>query len=385
MPELDTSGKSFDSPSIAWVDLLVTEDCNLFCKYCFHKAKPEKMSPAMAVTAIKFLKPQSEENLIINFFGGEPFLNPSAIKAVIAHVDSLNLKYRFGICTNGTIFDEELLEILKSKKASIQVSLDGDKETHNANRGKHEETVTNIKKMLAMGITPSVRMTYTAENVERLADNAAFIYSLGVNRIMHQAVMDNSWTDEAVAKFKRQHDKMIQFVSNNTDLHFSFFDRLFNYRDLSEGLLCKAGKTLVAVLPNGDVYPCHRFASQRTYKLGDIYSKFTRGLFLDLTRNSLRVCRNCEAKSICHTCLAANYEINGSMLEPILPHCALIKYEYETAKKVKQAKEVRGSIMDMLTKIAQVELGIVSQLDSLERKVSLIEKQLGSSNPDKLE
>ena len=77
---MSTYGKKGDPnslPEITSAFLVLTQACNLKCKYCFVVQKPRSMTFQTAVDAADYLAANAEERgetPSINFFGGEPLL-----------------------------------------------------------------------------------------------------------------------------------------------------------------------------------------------------------------------------------------------------------------------------------------------------------------------
>lgn len=351
---------------IEWVDFFTTQKCNFNCKYCFHKKQGKDLTPQDAVEYLTLLRPIATENMIINFFGGEPLLNPTPIYSLVEYIKSEKLNYRLGICTNGSILNDNLLLFLKNNKFMIQISIDGDFETHDKYREQHSKVVQNIRTLINAGISVTARMTYKIDTIQNLADNIKFIHDLGINQIMHQGVIEDNWTTESYIEYKKQCLRMLELRKSNPKLKISYLDR---NSCPSVGLLCKAGKTLIALLPNGDIYPCHHFGSVGSYKLGNIRSGFTRGIFVDIKREDIASCKNCEAKSICHTCIATNYDVNGSLYEPVKKFCGIIKTEKEFVKKEPKEDSLITKINNLENlnfKTTQVVLDLTSSIEEIK-------------------
>jgi uncharacterized protein len=185
-------------------------------------------------------------------------------------------------------------------------------------------------------------MTYTPENVDRLIDNVAFLYEkLGVKRIMHQAVIEANWTEDKLAEYMNQYKMLYHYKRGHRDLNIEFIDK--NLRLINNDLhlpphYCEAGKQLLAILPNGDVYPCHRAASNRLFKLGNIHEgkKIIRGIFLNIDKNTTGCMKSCPAAITCHSCIIANYLVNKNLQDPIKPYCKLMVIEFQGAETIKQ-------------------------------------------------
>ena len=129
---------------------IVTEDCNLRCKYCYitHKASNAKMSLEVAQKFIDYVLSGSikmQEAVILDFIGGEPLLEVDLISQIC---DYFKIKayeknidwywnYRINISTNGVNYSDKNVQgfIAKNKgKLSIGISIDGTKEKHDSQR-----------------------------------------------------------------------------------------------------------------------------------------------------------------------------------------------------------------------------------------------------------
>ena len=100
---------------------------------------------------------------------------------------------------------------------------------------------------------------------------------------------------------------------------------------------CGAGTEYLAVTPWGDLYPCHQFVGEESFKMGDVEQGVTRPEIGDQFRSvnlyTKPSCRECFAKFYCGGGCAANawnssgkldgdYEI-GCELERKRVECAI--------------------------------------------------------------
>ena len=144
-PEQPLPVKREVSPEIDTLELNIAQDCNLRCKYCFLEqgpfgAKRRRMSAGVAFAAVDFLLRESREseNISLTFTGGEPLLNFKAIKSAVEYAqveaERKGKKAKFLIATNGTLFNDNIISFIKENQIEVQVSLDGDEETHDKMR-----------------------------------------------------------------------------------------------------------------------------------------------------------------------------------------------------------------------------------------------------------
>ena len=115
--------------------LAPTMDCCFHCHYCFEKYKDKKHMPESVMDSIiKYIKSRScLKHINLTWFGGEPLM---AIDEIEAFYDKLSAFWDKGfysnIITTGYHLNENSIQVLKKAKvSSMQITLDGMKETHN--------------------------------------------------------------------------------------------------------------------------------------------------------------------------------------------------------------------------------------------------------------
>lgn len=142
--------------------LNVTETCNLRCRYCLyggrygnqraHSAK--RMSVEIATKALDYFIERSRglDEANIGFYGGEPLLNLDLIKYCVSYAESKRPNvFRYGMTTNGTLIQSEIMDYLVDHKFNLLVSLDGPKEVHDRyrvdpqNRGTWDRVMQNLE------------------------------------------------------------------------------------------------------------------------------------------------------------------------------------------------------------------------------------------------
>ena len=168
--------------------LMVAQDCNLRCKYCFgdggsfgHRAV---MSEEVGRAAVDFIIKNSglRKHCEIDFFGGEPLINFRTVKAVTEYVRQREQEtgkiFKLTLTTNGILLDEKISAWLNENNISLVLSLDGRKEIHDAmrpdisGRGSYERVLKNFRRTVEErgGENYYLRGTYTKKNLDFTAD-----------------------------------------------------------------------------------------------------------------------------------------------------------------------------------------------------------------------
>ena len=158
--------------------LAPTMDCCFRCHYCFEKYKEKKyMTPEIMDQIIKYVTSYPElKNIKITWFGGEPLMAVPQIEEFYDKFrDIWQEPFISNIITTGYHIDKESIRVMqKVGISSVQITLDGMKETHN--KVKHlpsgedvfERILSNIELLndSAPEINITIRVNLTLENKE---------------------------------------------------------------------------------------------------------------------------------------------------------------------------------------------------------------------------
>lgn len=354
--------------------LHIAHDCNLRCKYCFagegnFGGLAGLMSPEVGRKAIDFLLEHSGErsNCEVDFFGGEPLLNFSAVKEVVDYgkqVGPLKGKnIRFTLTTNGVLLEKDVQDYLNEQGFSVVLSLDGRKETNDrvrvdqGNGGSYDRIVERIVPFAEKRNHSNyyVRGTYTRYNTDFAAD-VAHLVDLGFKQISVEPVIgsseqDYAFTQDDLPAIFDEYEKLVSFYLEHygTDKEFSFFH--FNI-NLDQGpclprrmVGCGAGYEYMAVTPEGDLYPCHQFVGREEFKIGSVFTgiekPFLREKFKGANILTKEGCSQCWARYYCSGgCHANAHLFNNDILKPDQISCSIMK------KRLECALAVQGELLE---------------------------------------
>ena len=352
----------------------ICHDCNLRCKYCFadegaYHAAREMMSSETAKRAIDFLIANSGSRRVleVDFFGGEPLMNLSVIKETVAYAKAEAAKrgkrFLFTTTTNGLLLNDDAIEFLNAEMENVVLSLDGRKEVHDAVRktvsgkGSFDAVIDKIKKFVSIRGDKHyyVRGTFTAKNLD-FSKDVLFLADQGFTSLSVEPVVTDipelqigeEHLPQIEAEYERLCDEYIRREAEGKG--FSLFH--FNI-DLEGGpclqkrvSACGAGNEYFSVVPNGDIYPCHQFAGDAKWKMGNVYEGKLdgeiRSLFASSCLFTREKCDGCFAKFICSGgCSANNYHYNGDINKPYEMTCAMMKKRIECAMHVLAERKSR--------------------------------------------
>jgi uncharacterized protein len=352
-------------PNVKALCLNISHDCNLRCRYCFadggdYSGVRELMTAETGKKALDFLCDMSgaRRNLEVDFFGGEPMMNYEAVKEITLYGRELEKtrgkNIRFTMTTNGTLLDDESIEFLNREMHNVVLSLDGRRDVNDKNRpyadgtGCYNDVLPKYKKLVAARRDKSwyIRGTFTRENLDFCSD----VLALADEGFTNISIEPVSLPDEHplsirecdLPKIYDEYDKladaMLEYEKAGNG--FTFFH--FNV-DLDAGPCvykrmkgCGAGCEYLAVSPSGKLFPCHQFADEPDFSVGDLENGITAtDIRKKLYANSIvnkPECRDCFAKYFCGGgCAAGNHKRCGDISINYKIACALERKRLECA------------------------------------------------------
>lgn len=354
--------------------LQVTQNCNLRCKYCAYSGAYNQRTHANRTMSIDIMKKSVDfimnrsrdiERINIGFYGGEPFLEIDKIKECIDYVKK---EYKgkdvlWNMTTNGTIFNNEIIEFLIENNFKITISFDGPRELHNINR------------VFANGVgsfdTIMKNMRYIKNTYPRFFENFTFNSVVApkndlkcINDFFNASdvIEDNMLSRNTLNIFSSKENIVyddLYFITNKyqvvkilmselkiynkakiSKLYMSDFIHIKKkYLESGVGLgsavtahpggPCIPGEKRAFVDVEGILYPCERVSeSSDAMRIGDIYHGYDLdkiGKILNigrLTKKECIVCWNFTHCGLCASSADKNGELSG---EERLKHCDMEK------------------------------------------------------------
>lgn len=332
---------------------MLCQDCNMRCSYCFagNGEYNEKgyMNFKIGKKAIDFLIENSlSDDLTVCLFGGEPLLNSKLFIKMVNYCKYIEKekgkKITITTTINGTLLTKEIEKFLIENNVRVQISLDGDKDTHNSNRyfsnkaQSYDKIMKNIDGMRKQGLL-SARATVTRNNLDMIQ---IFNHLNDLNfRAVPFTPAFNLFNNNDLEDLKASYGELVVYFENlikNGEINkakkvtvlYSFIRKIYNARN--RDISCGLGNSAIAVDINGDIYPCHRFVSDKRSIIGNIYDGFKRRQeFLESVNiENIDKCKKCWAKNLCiGGCPKEFKEDIENKDENKLDLCELHKFLYE--------------------------------------------------------
>jgi uncharacterized protein len=330
--------------------LVVTENCNLRCKYCIysghyemHRTHSKNYMPIeIAKKSVDFyfnynseyIETNPQNQLCIGFYGGEPLLNFELIKNIVHYV---NAKYNqndilYTITTNGTLLNDEKIRFLVDNNFSINISLDGSQIEHDRNRvyannlGTHGDVLENIKKLYKIekeSKKPNkneFKIMTCFDHKSNLLEVSDFFDNNVYLKNRHARIMKiipdkttycssddkNPFIKKLHTQFQQSYEKNKQsFISTFFGPQYTLlFSRDFYKVNPTRGN-CIPGSKLV-VDYQGNFHMCDKMSNN--YPIGNIHTGFNYKIMKQFMNsfyeNISNHCKDCNVSRLCMLCFA---------------------------------------------------------------------------------
>lgn len=178
---------------LARLCLIMTAACNMRCVYCYNDAGrfKSRMPPQVARAAIDaILRRPDLDYLLLQFYGGEPTLNPGCLQDAITYaLKTSRVPVLPFVITNG-LMNRRTLDFLIRSRSRFVFSCELIRSIHDLQRptlnGKSgfEQVMANIRRAVDGKHTVSIRSVITNHNVSRMVEMVGIAAGLGVQEII---------------------------------------------------------------------------------------------------------------------------------------------------------------------------------------------------------
>lgn len=270
--------------------LILTEHCNSNCRYCYEKSMKEfdnglekkfdfDFSQDKKITTEelkKFL--EKDKDAILIFYGGEPLLEIGKIKEII---DKIKIPIRMQ--TNGLLLNKLPISYLK-KIDKILISLDGDKERTDNNRGKETfgKVTKNIEKIKEEGYDGELiaRMCLSFPDIFTQVKNLLSIGFTSIHWQIDAGFYKFDFDEKKFEKFTEEYNKEIEKLINFwiENLKQGKVLKFYPFLGIIDSLLknektllrCGAGHSGYAITLDGKIVACPIMNCIKNFEAGNL-------------------------------------------------------------------------------------------------------------------
>jgi radical SAM protein with 4Fe4S-binding SPASM domain len=253
--------------------ILPNYKCNFSCSYCFSskgRSNKEIVKDKLRATLDYFVDSNRirEKKLYITFLGGgEPMISCETviygIEYAYALANAQGIDLTIEIVTNGSIINENMLEILGKYNIQVRVSFEVLEDIQNLQRGQYDKVCETIEKLTDANLHLGLRAMITPFNVDRMEEMVATLVDQfpGISYYMFDPITDKN-TFNNVDKTKLFYEKYQSHFFRALDIasHHGKQLKCAPLRNLNSiverycfGELC--------LTPEGTITICHRVSS----------------------------------------------------------------------------------------------------------------------------
>ena len=353
--------EQYKKESMEMVQLMfgVTERCNFRCKYCVYgghyknervhgskDASYDMMKKAVDV----FFRASTAEKKIVNFYGGEPFVNFKSIEKIVEYIKNIDNSVRVYITTNGSLIDDDIVKwFLNNKMVYLFVSLAGIPKTHDKLRvfsngsPSFEIIENNLYKIYNLDRNEYNRRVNFIINIF----NEQQLFEIEEFRQKHELLnnldnlpevtfidcydddgnikeMSKTILDKYQVNKRELLDKYIFYLTNKqlNNLIVKVFDdkflRIHRRTDDTRNLICGVCRPFIKKVyidVDGNIHLCENFSYGK--KFGNINNIINLNLASQLLEEYQKIrnkmCRQCWAQKMCTLCYRDVFDRNGNV------------------------------------------------------------------------
>ena len=342
---------------------VLTDSCNQRCIYCqAGKVHTSKMSVEICKKAVNLAVQSPISHITIEFQGGEPTLNPEALKFTIPYAkDIFNEKGKhvdFALVSNMTNPDTNLLRWLIEQDVHISTSLDGNRIVHEYNRplaikessydtwhkgiGIYKELCKECGKepiISAIQTTTRKSLSYPEEIVEEYISNG--INKLYIRPLTPLGYAHENWnmigytTEEYLKFYHHILDYMIEKCKHGTYVSETtasiYLKRILNGESVNHTEFrspCGAAVGQIAINYDGEIYTCDEGRmlanmGNNIFRLGNVNNTYKELMQSPVTHavcsmscvEALPLCCDCAYSPYCSVCPVVSYGIEKDLLQ----------------------------------------------------------------------
>lgn len=335
---LDVVRRNIPAPYISLAYFILTEQCNLACRYCFlgnytniysREKNATKMNFETADAALKYFAYQTQQDIVqfpddkeIIFYGGEPLINFKTLQYVVErsryYIDQavLSPRLKFSMVTNGLLLNEEKIEFLKKHDVNVSISIDGATRSDNAARidRSGNEVFDRLIKIIElvdkMQWNIGLSITLTPSLMKHMNSLTDFLQRFNIRSVCFNMLHETPGYNISEEYYYQATDFIIKFYEKTKDIPIyeeRFFRKLNTF--INGGIYysdCAATSgSQIVVLPSGAVGICHGCIEKREYFVSNVHETE------DLCKNEVLSewsrltpvlndeCISCEALGMC--------------------------------------------------------------------------------------
>lgn len=245
------------------LSLILTEDCNFDCGYCYKSKHDSSMTWDTVEASLSFFLPFMEDGGFVIFYGGEPCLEWDKIERAVPFVknltDLLEKDVRFSVTTNGSLLTEHMVRFLAENSFTVVLSFDSLAQEIHRQKNSFAKVLRVMESLLdEPRIDLDVNCVFTPSSVRYLADSIHYLMNKEVPKIQYNLSALTPWERESLGILENQLGKLVEVSVEHYARTGGVPVENFG---VSGGRIfrCMGGQDRLAVTPQGEVWGCDLF------------------------------------------------------------------------------------------------------------------------------
>lgn len=307
-----------------------TTGCNARCYYCFEKGAIQKRMDKKTAQAVAdyIYKNHDSEHLVIQWFGGEPLLEPDTISYIVEYLKTRNVCFDSKIITNGYLLNDDIVNraVNQWNVKIIQITIDDLNEEYNRIKdyvyvdvNPFDVVMQNIQRCLNANINIRIRINFNPMEYQKAVTTVDYLrerFGDDSNFFVYLAPIDSTDIPAITGEFEfAQKHPLIALLDAEKDFYsFGNYDKRVESGSEYDAILrkyyltpiptsCYGGcESSLTIDSAGNIFNCHRLLGHAEYSSGNVFSGRVRNETSQFYANPIITdndCNNCCLLPIC--------------------------------------------------------------------------------------
>lgn len=249
--------------------ILPTTACNARCFYCYEQGmKTVTMDDEKTAQTVSFiLATHANEEITLNWFGGEPLIGEKTITKICTGLKQKNIKFKSIMVSNGSLISEDMADDMVNiwNLKNVQISMDGAEDEYN--RAKHYITpfdsayktvLDNIHTLLNKGVGVKIRCNVSQSNIDTLEEFADDLISDFHEELKPMVYFTPIFEIQEAADGVNTWDRCFDIQQKLKNAGFGYYHQ----SDMRHTLLhfcMHDSKYGILIAPDGSLYSCDHY------------------------------------------------------------------------------------------------------------------------------
>lgn len=277
-----------------------TTGCNARCYYCFEKGAVQKRMDNNTAQAVAdyIVKNHDPEHLVIQWFGGEPLLEPNTITYIADILHANNIHFDSKIITNGYLLNNEIVELALNKwnVKVIQITIDDLEDEYNRIKdyvytdvNPFKIVMDNIERCLSVGLNMRIRINFNPLEYQKAVRTVEYLkkrFGSNANFFVYLAPIDSTDIPPITESFNHRNEHPLISLLNAEEDFCSFgnYDKTTEEGSEYDAILrkyyltpiptsCYGGcESSLTIDSMGNIFNCHRLLGYQEYASGNVFT-----------------------------------------------------------------------------------------------------------------